>query len=112
MWVFIFACVACIPLGLWSLSTIDIAAVPTHIWLIVLWIGIGATAAPYLLNAMALSKVDPSMVAVFVYLQPLIGFSLAWMFLGESIGVTFIISALLIFAGVYLVTRRFKHSVA
>ncbi len=110
MWVFIFSCVICIPLGVWSLSTIDVAAVPTRIWLIVLWIGVGATAAPYLLNAMALSKVDPSMVAVFVYLQPLIGFTLAWLFLGENIGAAFVVSAALIFSGVFLVTRKFVRA--
>jgi drug/metabolite transporter (DMT)-like permease len=110
MWVFIFASVICVPLGLWSLSTIDIAAVETNIWLITLWIGIGATAAPYLLNAWALSKVNPSTVAVFVYMQPLIGFGLAVAFLGEQIGSAFIAAAVLIFAGVYLVTKRFIPS--
>lgn len=110
MWVFIFASIICIPLGVWSLSTIDISAVEMRIWLIVLWIGIGATAAPYLLNALALSKVDPSTVAVFVYLQPLIGFILAVIFLGESIDSRFIAAAALIFAGVFFVTRRFIPS--
>jgi drug/metabolite transporter (DMT)-like permease len=107
MWVFIFASFVCIPLGAVSLSRIDLAAVDTRIWLIAVYIAIGATAAPYLLNAWALSKVDPSTVAVFVYLQPLIGFALAVMFLGESIGPIFIGAAAMIFAGVFLVTRKF-----
>ena len=107
MWVFIFASLICIPLGAYSLSTIDIGSVETEIWLITIYIGIGATAAPYLLNAWALSKVNPSTVAVFVYLQPLIGFTLALLFLGESISSIFLISSALIFAGVFLVTRKF-----
>lgn len=107
MWVFIFASIVCIPLGAWSLSTIDIGSVETRIWLITIYIGIGATAAPYLLNAWALSKVNPSTVAVFVYLQPLIGFVLAVMFLGENITSVFLIAAGLIFAGVFLVTKKF-----
>lgn len=110
MWVFIFASIICIPLGAFSLSTIDLAAIDTNIWLISVYIAIGATAAPYLLNAWALSKVNPSTVAVFVYLQPLIGFGLAVMFLGENINLTFIISAALIFAGVFLVTKKFIPS--
>jgi drug/metabolite transporter (DMT)-like permease len=110
MWVFIFASIICVPLGMWSLSTIDVSSVDTNIWLITIWIGIGATAAPYLLNAWALSKVNPSTVAVFVYLQPLIGFSLAVAFLGERIALAFIAAALLIFTGVYLVTKRFIPS--
>lgn len=107
MWVFIFASIICVPLGLWSLSTIDAAGVDTNIWLITMYIGIGATAAPYLLNAWALSKVNPSTVAVFVYLQPLIGFLLAVVFLGESVDAVFAVSTALIFTGVYLVTRKF-----
>ena len=110
MWVFIFASLVCIPLGAYSLSTIDLAAVPTSIWMISIYIAIGATAAPYLLNAWALSKVNPSTVAVFVYLQPLIGFTLAVLFLGESVTSIFVIAAALIFAGVFLVTKKFVPS--
>ena len=107
MWVFIFASLVCIPLGAYSLSTVDLATVPSSIWLISIYIAIGATAAPYLLNAWALSKVNPSTVAVFVYLQPLIGFTLAVLFLGESVTSIFVIAAALIFAGVFLVTKKF-----
>ena len=110
MWVFIFASIICIPLGAFSLSTIDLAAIDTDIWLITFYIAVGATAAPYLLNAWALSKVNPSTVAVYVYLQPLIGFGLAVMFLGEKINLTFVISAALIFTGVFLVTKKFIPS--
>ncbi len=110
MWVFIFASFVCVPVGAVSLSRIDLTAVPTYVWLISVYIAIGATAAPYLLNAWALQKVNPSTVAVFVYLQPLIGFALAVAYLGESIGPVFVIAAGMIFAGVFLVTRKFIPS--
>lgn len=106
MWVFVFASVICVPLGLVSLSTIEISEVSWHIWLLSIYIAVFATAAPYLLNAWALARVNPSTVAVFVYLQPLIGFALAVIFLGETIDFRFIIAALLVFAGVFLTTRR------
>ncbi|MEO8572657.1 MAG: DMT family transporter [Pyrinomonadaceae bacterium] len=106
MWVFIFASIVCVPLGLISLSSVDTASIAGSIWLLVLYIAIGATAAPYLLNAWALARVSPSTVAVFVYLQPLIGFALAVIFLNEIIDFRFIIAALLVFAGVFLTTRK------
>ena len=106
MWVFIFASVICVPIGLTSLSSIDVLAVPTNVWLLVLYIAVFATAAPYLLNAWALARVSPATVAVFVYLQPLIGFILAVIFLGEKIDFRFIIAALLVFAGVFMTTRQ------
>ena len=104
-WIFIFASLFCVPLGAFSLSTIDIAAVDVSIWLMALHIAIAATALPYFLNAWALARVNPSTVAVFVYLQPVIGFLMAVIFLGERIGANFIIAAALIFAGVFLVTK-------
>jgi drug/metabolite transporter (DMT)-like permease len=106
MWVFIFASLVCLPLGAFSMSSVDVYSVEPGIWALILYISIGATAAPYLLNAWALARVSPSTVAVYVYLQPLIGFLLAVVFLGEHIGASFIIAAILVFAGVFLVTWR------
>lgn len=107
-WVFLFASIICVPLGLYSLSSVDIANVQPTIWLFILYAAVVATAVPYLFNAWALARVNPSTVAVYVYLQPVIGFLMAVIFLNEQIGVNFIAAALLIFAGVYLVTKRLK----
>lgn len=110
MWVFLFASMICVPLGLVSLSSVDTAAIGVNTWLLVLYIAVGATASPYLLNAWALARVSPSTVAVFVYLQPLIGFVLAVIFLGEAIDFGFIIAAVLVFAGVFLTTRKIRST--
>lgn len=107
MWIFIFAALVCLPLGAWSFRTVEISTIEPTIWQMVLYISIVATALPYLLNAWALARVDPSTVAVFVYLQPLIGFLLAVIFLGEHVDFLFVLSSLMIFGGVYLVTRKF-----
>jgi drug/metabolite transporter (DMT)-like permease len=77
---------------------------------LVLYIAIGATASPYLLNAWALARVNPSTVAVYVYLQPLIGFLLAVIFLGENIDLKFVVAASLVFVGVFLATWRRRLS--
>lgn len=106
MWVFIFAAVICAPLGAWSISSLDFATISTGTWLIMLYIALGATAAPYLLNAYALSHVQASTVAVFVYLQPLIGFLLAVFLLNEQIELSFTFAALMIFLGVFLVSKK------
>ena len=106
MWIFVFASLICVPIGAYSLSTIDVSAVSPAIWLLIAYIALGATASPYLLNAWAITRVNPSTVAVFVYLQPLIGFLLAVAFLGEAVDVKFLIASALIFAGVFMVTRK------
>ena len=108
MWIFIFASVVCVPLGLWSISPVNVAAVSPTIWWLILYIAVAATAGPYLLNAYALSKVNPSVVAVYIYLQPIIGFILAVVFLNEIVDFKFAVAAALVFVGVYLTTKRSK----
>ena len=107
MWIFIFGAVACVPIGAWSFSTLDIGSIDTLTWLLIVHLAVVATATPYFLNAWALARVNPSTVAVFIYMQPLIGFLLAVAFLGEQLDFKFIIAALLIFAGVFLVSKKF-----
>ncbi|HEX8636648.1 MAG TPA: DMT family transporter [Pyrinomonadaceae bacterium] len=105
-WVFIFSSAVCVPLGVYSLSGVEIAAVEPVIWLLILYIAIVSTLTPYLLNAWALARVNPSTVAVYIYLQPLIGFLMAIVFLDEKLDFKVLIAAALIFAGVFLVTKR------
>ena len=106
MWVFIFSSIVAVPVGALSLSTVDLAQVPTPVWALIAYIGVGATAAPYLLNAYAVTRVRPSTVAIFIYLQPIIGVVLAGIFLHEQMGPSFVVASLLVFAGLFLATRR------
>jgi drug/metabolite transporter (DMT)-like permease len=108
MWIFVFAAAVCVPLGLFSFSGSDRHEVGPAISLTVLYIALGATATPYLLNAWAIARVNPSTVAVFIYLQPLIGFLLAVAFLGEHVGPTFVLAGVFIFVGLFLVTKKFE----
>ncbi len=110
MWVFLFGSIICVPLGAVSIAPIGLAAIDTSVWLLMIYIAVVATAAPYLLNAYAISHVNPSTVAVFIYLQPLIGFLLAVYFLGEKFDYVLGIATILIFAGLFLVTRKFVPS--
>ncbi|MFL6467998.1 MAG: DMT family transporter [Pyrinomonadaceae bacterium] len=106
MWVFIFACIFCVPAGAYSLLIGETAnQFSPKITLLVVYISIFATAVPYLLNAYAITRVSPAIVAVFIYLQPLIGFILAAVFLNETLDIRFVFAAMLVFAGVFLVTR-------
>ena len=81
-------------------------------WLATLYILLVPTVLAYYLNAWALSRVPPSTVAVYIYLQPLIAFALAPIMLGESLGLRAVVASLLIFAGVLIVTRRSSSKAA
>jgi drug/metabolite transporter (DMT)-like permease len=105
-WIFLVGCFAAVPAGVVSLRQISLSSISLAVWLEVAYIIILPTAGAYFLNAWALARVSPSTVAVYIYLQPLIAFALAPIILGESIGWRTIVSSLLIFAGVMVVTRR------
>ncbi|MGB7070730.1 MAG: DMT family transporter [Pyrinomonadaceae bacterium] len=106
MWVFLFASLICVPAGIITLSTIEISAIDRTTWWLIIYICIGATAIPYLLNAWALTRVSPSTLAVFIYLQPIIGFVLAAILLGESFDLRFVAATAMIFAGLFLSMRN------
>jgi len=104
-WIFIIGSVATIPPGLISLSQIQLGSVSWKVWIEVAYIILLPTAITYYLNAWALARVPPSTVAVYIYVQPLIAFVVAPIVLGETLGVRALISSILIFAGVFVVTR-------
>jgi drug/metabolite transporter (DMT)-like permease len=106
-WIFIFGSFITLPFGVWSMaeSTTAQDAGPL-IWLAVIYIILVPTVGSYYLNAWALARVAPSTVAVYIYLQPLIAFILAPAILGEPLNGRTWIAALLIFAGVAIVSRR------
>lgn len=105
-WIFIFGSIATIPFGIYFTDGARLMNAGTGVWLAVLYIIIGPTVGAYYLNAWALARVSPSTVAVYIYLQPLIAFALAPRILGEKWNPRAWVAMLLIFAGVYVVTRR------
>lgn len=106
-WVFIFGCVFTLPIGGYHLSHVALTELPVKVWLAILYIVIVPTVGAYYLNAWALGRVSPSVVAVYIYLQPLIGFAIAPYVLGEKLDSHVWVATALIFAGVgVVITRR------
>ncbi|MDQ1613146.1 MAG: hypothetical protein QOG00_3077 [Pyrinomonadaceae bacterium] len=105
-WIFVFGSLATLPIGGYHLSKISFAAVPASVWVAMLYIILVPTVAAYYLNAWALGRVAPSVVAIYIYLQPLIAFAVAPVILGESLNSRTWLAAALIFAGVATVTIR------
>ncbi len=111
-WLFLFGSLINVPIGLVSMQSVEISNISANAWLTLAAIVIFPTILAYYWNAWALARVEPSVVAIYVYLQPLIGFFSAVIFLGEQLSFRPIIAMILIFAGVYLVIRRRKLNVA
>ena len=72
-------------------------------WRALAYIVVFPTVGAYLLNAVALRAVPASLVATYIYVQPVVGAALAAVLLGERPGLSTLLAATLIFAGVGLV---------
>ena len=103
-WIFLIGAVMTVPVGIYSLQNENLAEISGMVWLAVAFIILLPTVGAYYLNAWALTRVAPSTVATYIYLQPLIAFGLAPIFLGESWNWRTIVAAMFIFGGVALVT--------
>jgi drug/metabolite transporter (DMT)-like permease len=104
-WIFLVGSLITIPVGIYSLQRENLAAIGAGTWVAVAFIIIFPTVVAYYLNAWALTRVPPSIVAIYIYLQPLIAFGFAPLLLGERWSWRTIVAAVMIFGGVALVTR-------
>ena len=105
-WIFQIAALVALPIASYAWSTEGLGAVSTGLLLAVAYIILVPTVGAYYLNAWAITRVPPSVVAVYIYLQPLLAFGLAPLVLGEKWNSRTIVACALIFAGVAVVTIR------
>jgi len=106
-WVFAFGALFVAPFGAVSLASSGaLRTMPASAWAGVAFIVLLPTVGSYWLNAWALGRSAPSVVAAYVYLQPLLTGVMAVAFLNEPLDPRVVPSAALIFAGVALTTRR------
>ena len=105
-WVFAFGALFVAPFGAGSLATSGaLRTMPASAWAGVAFIVLLPTVGSYWLNAWALGRSAPSVVAAYVYLQPLLTGVMAVAFQNERLDPRVVPSAALIFAGVALTTR-------
>jgi drug/metabolite transporter (DMT)-like permease len=110
-WNFIFGFIYVLPFGFGQLSDIEWASFTGEIWFYVVFICVGTTFLTYLLNAYALQHTGSSLVGTYIYLQPVVAGIIAVSKGMESLTVMKVIFILLIFAGVYLVSKKHKTKV-
>ena len=105
-WLFLIGAVVTLPFAVHAWRAEGLKSVSMGTWIAVGYIVLIPTVGAYYLNAWALTRVAPSVVAIYIYLQPLLAFGLAPVVLGESWNSKTIGACLLIFAGVAVVTIR------
>lgn len=109
-WLFLFGVILVLPFGYGEATEIQWHTFTPYVWFSVLFVVVGATFGTYILNPLALKSLKASTVGVFIYLQPVIAGIFA-IFMGvDAVSPVKIIAMLLIFSGVYLVTKKPKIS--
>ena len=102
---FVIGAVIMLPIAAWSMWKEPWATIPGTAWLSLVFVIVGPTVVAYLLNAWALAHTDSSLVAAYIYAQPILTILLAAILIGEKIRPIAIVAAAMIFAGVYLAGR-------
>ena len=78
-WVFLFGGLMALPVGLPQAMVIDWASFDGGDWSAVAFVVLCTTFLVYLLNIYALGKVQPTVVSIYIYLQPLLVGAMVWL---------------------------------
>lgn len=105
-WVFFFGLFPVIIAGWRQFGEVDWTAMNQDYLFSLLYVVLMATFAVYLLNIFALRAANPSLVGIYIYLQPILASAIAIIFSDERLNALKLFAAALIFIGVYLVSLK------
>ena len=103
-YVFIFGLIFVLPFGIDEIQKIDLTTFNEEIYLKIGFVVICTTFIAYMFNAFALKSLNPSVVSVYIYLQPLLASLIAIALNSDSLSLVKILSAIFIFSAVFLVS--------
>lgn len=105
-WLFSIAVFINLPITIGEFTAVAWQNLPFEaIWKMI-FVVLGTTFSTYLLNIYALKQLSASTISAFIYLQPLIAISYAIATGADSLNTTKVVAGLLVFAGVYMVTKK------
>ena len=108
-YVFLFGFLMVVPFGWKEFTQVDWENMPGTIWGETAFVVIGTTFFAYLLNIYALKNVSPSIVSIYIYSQPLLAGIVAISLGKDQLDVVKVVATVLIFTGVYLVSKPSKR---
>lgn len=110
-WLFLMAVFVNLPLTLNEFLEVEWTSLPKNAIYGMAFVVLGTTFLTYLLNVFALKELSPATISAFIYLQPLIAIGYAIATGADSLNLLKVTSAVLVFAGVYMVTRKPKPAI-
>jgi drug/metabolite transporter (DMT)-like permease len=103
-YVFVFGLIFVLPFGIDEIQKIELVTFTDEIYLKICFVVICTTFIAYMFNAFALKSLNPSVVSVYIYLQPLLASLIAIALKSDSLSLVKILSAIFIFSAVFLVS--------
>tara|TARA_B110000305_G_scaffold89146_1_gene100503 strand:+ start:4994 stop:5890 length:897 start_codon:yes stop_codon:yes gene_type:complete len=111
-WLFLFGFLMNFPLTVSEFSSVDWLNLPFYDAILpMLYVVVGTTFFTYLFNAYALTQLKASTVSSFIYLQPIVGIIYALTTKNDSLTLVNVIGMVLIFVGIYLVTKKIEQKI-
>jgi drug/metabolite transporter (DMT)-like permease len=105
-WIFTIGSLFILPFGIIDFAETSFLSFSAQTWIALLFVTLGATFFSYLLNIVGLKFLGPGITGTYIYTQPLFAAFIGILFLGEHLGVSQIVAAVLIVAGVLLVNDK------
>jgi drug/metabolite transporter (DMT)-like permease len=107
-WIYTFGLLMVLPFGWSEYQEIQWTTIPIYILWEIVFVVLFTTFFTYLFNLVSMRELKPTTVSVFIYLQPLFATIFAISVGKDELTFVKIVSAVLIFVGVYLVTQKKK----
>lgn len=109
-WIYTFGFIMVLPFGWNEFQAVSWTTIPTDVLWKIGFVVVFSTFLTYLLNLVSMRELKPTTVAVFIYLQPLFATIFAVSLGKDELSLVKLLSAVLIFTGVYLVTQKRVNS--
>ena len=109
-WIYTFGFIMVLPFGWNEFQAVSWTTIPTDVLWKIGFVVVFSTFLTYLLNLVSMRELKPTMVAVFIYLQPLFATIFAVSLGKDELSLVKLLSAVLILTGVYLVTQKRVNS--
>jgi drug/metabolite transporter (DMT)-like permease len=87
---------------------VNLAQAGQNSWLALLYLIVFGSLIAYSAYVFAISKLPPTLVSVYAYINPVVAVGLGWLFLSEKMNAIMIVGMFITLGGVYLVNRESK----
>ncbi|MEO7923202.1 MAG: EamA family transporter [Chitinophagaceae bacterium] len=87
---------------------VNLAEAGQSSWIALLYLIIFGSLVAYTAYVFAISKLPPTLVSVYAYINPIVAVGLGWLLLSEKMNLVMLLGMLITLGGVYLVNREAK----